>query len=254
MRHLNCSLHGRHVWLALASALWLLPAIPAQADEAKVVAGDYAPYVGDDLPQQGFSSELVREAFRRMGRPLALTFLPWKRAYEYARQGEFEASFPWARNAEREASFIYSQPLHIDSEVMFVRADAREPRLEMMDGHKACIPDGWSVSAVMPALIAFHLTLERPSTLEDCFRMLNGKRVDAVLINEFVGWDTARKVLGAKPSVRVMSPSLAADLTYLIAPRSLPGSAALIEAFDKALAAMRADGTYDRIRARWLPE
>jgi len=246
-----------HRWrgrLALACALWLSVAGPVWADEAQLVAGDYAPYVGENLPQQGFSTELVREVFRRMGRPVALTFLPWKRAYEYARQGEFEASYPWARNAEREASFIYSQPLHIDSEVMFVRADAREPRLEMMDGHKACIPDGWSVTAVMPAVTGFHLTLERPSTLEDCFRMLNGKRVDAVLINEFVGWDTARKVLGAKPPVRVMPPSLAADLTYVIAPRSLPGSAALIDAFDKALAAMRADGTYDRIRARWLPE
>ena len=237
-------------WLGMA----LLIGLAANAaTPVSMATGEYPPYVSTKLPGQGLSSELVSEAMRRMGRPLKLTFLPWKRAFELTRNGLYDASFPYARNPQREAGFLYSAPLHTDQILMFVSIASRDSQVAMLRGKTVCVPDGYDLRQIQGALDLYHMALERPPELADCFRQLNAGRVAGVPINEFVGWDTAREALNRTDRVRVLPESLGKDETYLIAPRSKPQSAAFIADFNRALEHMHQDGSYERIRRRWLP-
>ncbi|NOR23845.1 MAG: hypothetical protein GQ542_05525 [Desulforhopalus sp.] len=49
---------------------------------------NWQPFYGENLPKNGFYAELSREAFKRAGYDLIITFVPWKRAVQMARTGK----------------------------------------------------------------------------------------------------------------------------------------------------------------------
>ncbi|WP_169741278.1 substrate-binding periplasmic protein [Andreprevotia chitinilytica] len=247
----------KHGWMRLGGLILgpmaLASGLAWSGQPAQLATGEFIPYVSASLRAKGISSEIVTEAFRRMGRPAALTFLPWRRAYEESKRGDFEGSFPWARNAERELDFLYSDPLIVDHIAIFVARDSPVKHQADLTGRVACIPAGWDLVQSQALITQASLRLERPPDLPNCMLMLRAGRVDLVPVNEMAGWDTARLALGRADVVRTLPEVVGTDTTYLIAPRSRPESVALIAAFNKALQSMHADGSYQRILASWMP-
>jgi polar amino acid transport system substrate-binding protein len=64
------------------AAVWVAAAVitPVHAREITMRTLNWEPYDGEELPRQGFFTELVGTAFERAGHQVKVEFMPWARA------------------------------------------------------------------------------------------------------------------------------------------------------------------------------
>lgn len=70
----------------------------------------WEPYVGPDLPDNGYAAEVVAEAFKRSGYTTEIHFYPWARAVMTAQHGESDGIFPEYFDERRKTNFVFSDP------------------------------------------------------------------------------------------------------------------------------------------------
>ncbi len=87
--------------------------IQGYASEKKIflTTAEYPPYYGEKLKNQGFVTEVIREAFKRVGYEVKVEFFPWARSEMMAKEGASDGMFaPWYTE-ERKKWFIFSNPI-----------------------------------------------------------------------------------------------------------------------------------------------
>jgi polar amino acid transport system substrate-binding protein len=96
--------------LPLIIALLLLcPGSGRGAERVVLATLEWPPYTAENLPENGTSAAIVRDAFAAMGYELELRFYPWSRAVQEASMDpDVVGFFPEYPNAERETQFIVS--------------------------------------------------------------------------------------------------------------------------------------------------
>ncbi|MBU2710858.1 substrate-binding periplasmic protein, partial [Zooshikella harenae] len=77
----------------------------------RLTNGEWEPFLSEKLPHFGPSSQIVTEAFARLGITVRYDFFPWPRAYENARIGHWEGSVIWIKSEERAKYFYFSDPI-----------------------------------------------------------------------------------------------------------------------------------------------
>lgn len=114
---------GAQFALARRTLLWALagawPLAYARASAIRISNGDWAPFMSPNLPHYGFVSRMVTEAFALEGISVHYEFFPWARAYLVAKQGAFDASIGWYWNADRAQDFLFSEPVFVETQVLF---------------------------------------------------------------------------------------------------------------------------------------
>ena len=88
--------------LSLASSLCL-----ASEKTLNIVADNYPPYYGEDLPNGGVLTEIIVEAFRRAGYELKIKWVPWKRAVKGGAKARRALQPLWATNSHLSAGECY---------------------------------------------------------------------------------------------------------------------------------------------------
>jgi polar amino acid transport system substrate-binding protein len=232
-------------------------AIPVHATEFNLVTGDqYAPFTDQSLPQGGMISEMMKVIFQKMGHAVNIDFKPWKRGYTEAREGLYLGTFPYAKTDERLREFLYSEPLYVVREVFYVRRDATIHYAQDKDltGLTVCRPIGYLLRDIQPLLDAKIVTLQQPPHLENCFRMLENKRVDLVVINETVGKEVVSSIYGSsgQNTFKTLEKSLAELSLHFIISKQNPDGPAYIQAFNKALEELKRDGILGAIVSKHL--
>lgn len=74
---------------------------------------EWPPYTGKDLPEQGYTTALIRAAFAQQGYALQVDFYPWSRAVLLAKQpdGEYAGYFPEYFAHSVATQFIFSDAI-----------------------------------------------------------------------------------------------------------------------------------------------
>ncbi len=85
----------------------------------KITNGEWAPFMSQLLPHDGFVSHIVSEAFKTVGVKVEYGFFPWIRAYNNARGREWDCSIAWYYSDERAEIFHFSDPVFIEKQVLF---------------------------------------------------------------------------------------------------------------------------------------
>lgn len=240
--------------LALAAQL-LLVSHPVGATEDPVVrlaTLDWAPYVGSDLPGEGWISEVVRAAFARQGYRVELTWLPWSRGLMESADGRYDGLMPMYDGPGRRDSYLLSSPLPAAQVGLWTRAD----QALAWDGQDIAPLQGLRVGVVQgyvnhPAIDASDAHLELDQARNDRLNMakLAAGRVDVIVIDFLV----ARHLQAEDPSLdRLVPVSPAFELrpTYVGFSRHTARSAELVSAFDAGLAALIEDGDLAEILTR----
>lgn len=85
------------------------PALAAEAIPSTVsmVTLEWPPYVGKDLPKGGVLAAHLRDALMARGQASEIHYVPWQRALDQAKLGEYDIVFPAYHSFEREKSFIF---------------------------------------------------------------------------------------------------------------------------------------------------
>lgn len=195
--------------------------------EITVATGDYAPFTGQDLEGYGTVNARLTRLAEASDIELNFEFMPWKRALEATRRGNFVATSFWYFSEDREADFIHVGPLIADRLVFFGRDD-RSPlayeSLSDLQGYTIGIVPGYTYTPEFWALVEDGtLTVsEGPSDLAN-FRKLVAGRIDLLPVSEEAGWHMASENLSAEDlaTLTVLDVPLAVTNGYLLIPRSL---------------------------------
>lgn len=236
--------------------LGMLLGSAALADGLRLVSGDdYAPFSGQGLPGGGLLTQVVQAALAESGMSAHIDWLPWNRGYLKTRLGDYDATFPYVPTAERQADFLYSAPLFVAEQRLFSRA---ENAIELADlprrtGWRLCCPLGWQPPQALRTLIERGVVRRHaPQGLDECARLLLLGRDDLFIADARLG-ESALRASGASRAAFHRSQQVIGEETlHLIVPRQHPRAEALIEDFDRGLAALKARGEYHRLIDAYL--
>jgi polar amino acid transport system substrate-binding protein len=239
-------------WGLCLMACWTVNAGAAPQPPIMVVTGPgFAPFTDADTDTGGLAVELVERSLAGSGIAMTLSWRPWKRGYEETKRGSYAATFPYAVTEERARAFYYSTALlKVDVHVYARRGERFDPaQLATFAGKRICTPLGWAPpSPLLSMLRAGAVRESRPQDLATCARMVALGRADFFLADRRLG--NAALAESGEGDV-VSGGRFASNALYLIAPKSLSGSPALIASFNKGLARLKQGGEYDRIIARY---
>lgn len=223
-------------------------AITLGAQTITLSNGDWKPYLAEDLPEAGFVSDIVREAFALKGVEVNYVFRPWKRAYEEALQGRTEGTLVWSKTAEREEFFYYSDAV-IEGKTVFFHlknrnfswnsySDLTEYRLGGVLGYQYIFDGepGIRMDRVNDELTNFKKLLAGridafPSDRDVAYTILNSNFSDA---------DINRVTYHSKPTQ-------IAEYHVLFSKEGGDSSRRLRDTFNEGLAELKASGRYDAI-------
>ncbi|MGQ9370910.1 substrate-binding periplasmic protein [Azospirillum sp. ST 5-10] len=246
----------RLIAAGLAVATGLLAAGSAAADTLKLVALNFPPLIFEENgAPTGIAFDLVTEALRRAGHQASVEVMPWARALDMTRDGQADAIFTAYRTPEREQFLNYSNEVVVPQVVsLFVRADspvAFAGDLAALAPYRVGVVNQISYGkaiddAIKDGVLA---NVEKSNDSDSNVKKLVAGRFDVMPSNRYV----ARHILkaqGVTDQVKELTPEVQNIPSY-IAFTKARDTAALRDAFDAALAAMKADGTVQTIMDKY---
>lgn len=203
----------------------------------------------------GSLCEVLAEASRRTGIPIEIHLLPWARGMAEVRAGRVDAIFPAFRTPEREESLAFpSETLLLETIAWFAHAGSPieiGPDLAGARGHRIALVNRTSVgSRIDQALRNGLLTdIETVPDTTSTVRTLASGRVDLIAGVDQGIWAEAAQA-GIRDQIRQLTPPIEDVPAYLAFTRARDLSTES-RAIDSALKAMKDDGTYQKILARY---
>ena len=218
---------------------------------------DYAPYADPKLPGGGVITQIVQRVFEEANYQTEVEYYPWKRTYNRTLILQNDATFPYAKDVKREADFLYSRPIN---EINIRFYEYKETALgietiEDMMGLTYCQPLGYLTEPELTDYVAKGIVSKfEAKDMPTCFKVLGLGRVDFILANDLVAWESAQAVFGSDGFERIKPADqpLRRAQEYLIISRQHPNGPALIEAFNKAYDKLLKDGTLQEIWTKAL--
>ena len=234
---------------AFLSGMFLHPGTARAGTEiVRLATLDWEPYVGSTLLDNGYVTEVVREAFRRSGYAVAIRFLPWTRAVEQATQNEWDGIFPVYDAPERRRKFRLSAPLPAAALGFFKRAgeDIHYAKLRDLAPYRIGVVRGYMNTDAFD-----HADYLQKSAVNDDLgniRRLLAHRIDLFVADKVVGDYLVRKHMPADADkIEFVEPPLGPTQLFVAFPKNLPEAAEYQRAFNAGLDAMETDGTLDAI-------
>lgn len=232
--------------------------------------GNYRPFTNRDRTDGGLFPDLLNVALRSADVPFESFGFAWEDDWSrhlepLLAEQRYDLGFPWLkpdceRNPQRYRcrNFVFSEPMFEMLIVLFV--DREDPiRFEEPSDLYAevlCRPKGYYTHDLETNgrnwLSKKRVTLWRPDTLAECFRMLVDGGVDAVAVNEFTGRAAVHR-LGLAERVEILrSRPLSIEGLHVIAHKSHPRAELLIDSVNRAIGRLKESGRYREIVDRHL--
>ena len=226
---------------------------PAQEITIRLANGEWAPYTGARLPQQGCDSQVVTEAFALEGIKVVYEFLPWARGYLLSQNGVLEGAIDWADTTEHRTTHYVSRD-YISRQlwVFFHRKDRSFSweSLNDLTGKTIGLTLGYAYSDVFKELKTAKPAMfpEATSDSLNLKKLLSG-RIDLFPVERSVGLYLIKTELPAEEQAQLTDhPKPVADLyTHLLLSRVNPGNEQRMLLFDRGLQQLKASGRYGQI-------
>jgi polar amino acid transport system substrate-binding protein len=240
-------------------AVGCMVALPAVGQVREIVCYSdvFSPYViqeGDDI--RGIDVDAIAEAGRRVGIKVRFQLLPWVRLERDIALGErsdVECAFAYTLTDARKAYMDFTTvPVKLTELSIFARTGTFPSfkGIEDLKGKTVGIRRGFKLPAAMQAMVENGvIQMEEVNRDPQNFEKLARGRLHAVLSNREVGNEVLEQM--ASTDIVALLPSVQTTPTYMVFNKA-KGLSALIPLFDKGFKSMVADGTYRKIRARYL--
>ena len=224
---------------------------PAAGEVVRISNGEWPPFTSADLPHGGILSRIVTQSFALEGITVHYAYLPWRRAYQEAKQGKWDGSVGWAPTPEHRRDFHMSAPVlqvdkalfHLDSVPFDWKTidDLRRWRLGAAAGYSYGVD--WDRAAR-----SGQLYIEEVATDEANLRKLLHGRVDAVAMEVEVAEYLMHTRLTAEEAVQIRQhPRLLSRMPICLALSRALGERGpqLVARFNHGLHRLKESGSYD---------
>lgn len=255
-RVLLCAYGVAAVFLGMPGGAFAQAVSPAPIELS--TGDDYPPFSSRAEADGGAAVALVKAVFAELKQPVTVEVEPWIRGKTRALENQIDGTFPYVPTPERLQQFRYSRPLASIKIRLFTRPGTPLATLPMdlVNGQTLCIARGTAPAAPSRRLLENHqVTLVDGSDVATCLKLLLARRVDIVQTHEQIAHRMLREMGQAPESITFIGGddprSLEETGLHLIVSRSHPRGEALIANFDKGLAALRENGRFAEILARY---
>ena len=230
-------------------------AIPLREVRARVVrmAGDnnFPPFefVSPSGEYKGFNVDIMRAVALELGLDLELVPMPWSRVRDALESGAVDAIQGMKYSPERDRYLDFTAPYFRSAQVIFVRADnISVSGLESLSGLRVAVQEGDYGHEVVRRIPGAQAVVfeNQESALE---ALLSGS-VDAFVGNRFAGQYVAQRKRRTADLKIVGNPIDPADYAVAVA----EGNRELAALLNKGIEAIKKNGTYDKIYAKWFGE
>jgi polar amino acid transport system substrate-binding protein len=242
-----------------------------------LTAEGYAPYTGRALEAGGMLTDVVGAAMALVKEETRGRFnysISWVNDWTahlnpLLMTHAFDVGFPWERpdcdggtlldaNAQlRCQKFLFSDALAEVTTYLFVRKNARIKTLNSEDiaGSTLCRPSVRLIHELDEGgrnwLKDGKIKLVRPTTIDECFRLLDSGSVDGVVEAELVG-RASMNALGMADRAQAIEQPMALTSLHAVISKSHPQARTILYYINMSLAKLRDSGEYERILARHL--
>ncbi|MDX1610545.1 MAG: transporter substrate-binding domain-containing protein [Halofilum sp. (in: g-proteobacteria)] len=220
----------------------------AQARQLTMCTVNWEPFYGENLPRNGFFTELVREAFERGGHTVNVEFMPWARAMLEVKQGDREVLLGAYYSDERAETYWASEPIYTAEVGLVTLTDVgleSFSSLRELAGYTIGYGRGYIVTEEFDN--ADYLTKEPAEDLARNVRKLYAGRIDMVAGSFANIRYAAQQQQRDLDRLRFLQPSLKESTLHIMISRAVPDGEQLLADFHRGLRAIREDGTYERI-------
>lgn len=227
-----------------------LLSLSARAESLRLVADAWPPFADSRLANRGLACDLVGSALRRAGYSLSFSEQPWARALHELQTGASDILVDAWYSPERDAFALYSEPYLVNRIRFFQRRGEaiRFRELDDLHGIPVAVVRGYAYDAAFqsdPELVRVPVV-----DITQGARMLLAGRVALVVEDErAMRFHLEREMPGTVERLEALERPLAENDLHILVRKSHPRAAQIVEDFNRALAAMRADGSYARIVA-----
>ncbi|SDH04329.1 polar amino acid transport system substrate-binding protein [Pseudomonas benzenivorans] len=233
------------------SLLLLLLSLDAAAETLRLVADPWPPFNDQRLPYNGVASDLVGTALARAGYATRYREVPWERAVHGLQRADYDVLINAWYSDERAGYGQFSAPFLVNR-IRFLRRKGSAIQFEQLSDlypYRIAVMRGYAYSSAFnddPLLRKVGV-----GSFASGARMLQAGRVELTLEDEIVArYHLGRELSGIREQLEFLPQPLSENGLHILVRRSHPQHRQIAEAFDRAIAAMRADGSYAAILAR----
>jgi len=224
------------------------------AEEIHLVTADWEPYAGEHLPDYGFTSEIITEAFRRRGYTVVFHFVPWKRAELYVQEGRYDALYSAYYSEERAQVYAVSSP-YIESYLMLCSlkgAGITYSSLRDLISYRIGTVRGYVNTPEFDR--ADFLSKEEVVSDLLNIRKLLARRLDLIVIDKYLmkyQMAVSTEISSSLSDTEFLEPPLDVKPVFVMFSRKVEGYEQKRNDFNEGLKAIREDGTYQKILSRY---
>lgn len=199
------------------------------------------------MKNNGPVTEIIVEAYKKVGYVVQVSFFPWQRGELYARVGKYDGMFPPWHTKERETYFVFSDPL-FPNEIGFYKRkemnitfkkyeDLKEYDIGICRGYAN--PDGFDAAGLK--------TQEVASDVINLKKLAHG-RIDLALIDKKLARFFIRTELPQySDDLEWIEPSLEFKMQYLCVSRRTLDWQKKLDDFNRGLKLLRESGEFEKI-------
>lgn len=241
----------KDLWFVVAMVVLLTGVSAFAGQPVKLVSCEWAPYGSEKIQGNGFACEIIKEAFKRSGYDAEFVFQPWARAMKDAEDGKYDGLFNAYLNEERGQKFHPSDP-YADS-VLLICSRSDFPKtsyasVKELSEYKIGLVKGYANSPEIDN--ADYLTKDFAYDDQMNLSKLLNNRVDLIVIDKFTALSDIKenKYSGASSSsIKFLTPPVDTKPVYILFTRKKDDIQKIIDAFNKGLSEIKADGAIDKI-------
>jgi len=230
----------------------LLLLFPPIAPALSIVVKEEPPYAGKNLPGKGLSMEIVQKALQLAGYETELVFESWPRAYEGASIGIYDVVGSIWYSEKRTRDFAFSEP-YLLHEIKFIKRksarDIKFTRLDDLDGLIIGTLKGYAYQDAFLQSRQF-IRLQQNYLLQNLLLLTQGK-IDLALGDvRKIHFDLQQYMKGSIKNLEILPTALIIRGAHIAVSKDNPKHEEIIAGFNRALAMMKADGSYQAIFSR----
>ncbi len=225
-------------------------------DDTLIVGFDesFPPYEWlENKESKGFNLDVVAAVVAKMGRQVEFRGLPWAQAMTDLKAGEIHLLSGAGITDERKKFMIYTDSFAASDYVIFSRNDntaisgtTKDEVMKSLASKKVGVLAGGTVLEILRPYREIELVTGQNDL--ELFKKMGKNEIDAVFTDKLVG---LYHIKNENLPYKVVGEPLK-TLPMATAASKKDSNQALVDSYNKALAEVKADGTFDKIYEKWF--
>ncbi|MEC4564213.1 substrate-binding periplasmic protein [Pseudomonas inefficax] len=239
--------------LCVLGLLAMMLATPAPGRETlRLVADNWPPFTDASMPGGGLATSIVTAALARAGYTSGVEEAPWARALRGVNEGRYDVLINAWYNDSRASIGQFSKAYLVNRIRLLQRkgeAFSYKRQSDLYPYSIAVVRD-YAYSPEFDRDTRLHKVAVR--NFASAVRMLAAGRVGLAVEDEYVArYNLQRELPEVRDGVMLVEPPLAENTLHILVSLKHPEHARIVERFEQAIAAMKADGSYARLMRQY---